>query len=76
MAELTLEMYEDLYARRAEILDTIEHGSCSTETMQALNNLNAVLGEQEYVQDALVDQWERDLAAGRTPDLNAEVVGG
>jgi len=66
-----VEMYEDLYGRRAELMAAIEQGTPTAEAVQALNAINAALGEQVYVADPLADRWDADLAAGRVPDLDA-----
>ena len=75
-AELTQEMYEDLYARRLEFEDMLSSGDKDVDrdkVTEQLNALNVALGEEAYVGDTLVDQWEKDLAEGRMPDLNAKV---
>ncbi len=76
-ASLNQEMYEDVYARKAEIEDRIERGDGDGgENLEALNAVKRALGEDEQAEDALWDQWEADLEAGRTPDLDAEVPRG
>ncbi len=77
MAELTQEMYEDMYLRQEELRDALEssgRGDGGSAILEQLNALNAVLGDPPEGADPLVDQWEADLAAGRTPDLNAKVA--
>ena len=72
LAELTYEMFEDMISRRDEILEELE----TAESKQAdwlvkqLNLLNEALGEEPYIQDPLIDKWDRELAAGLVPDLD------
>lgn len=75
-AELTQEMYEDLYYRKSELESALESGEKDIDReglLTQLNGVNRALGETEESYDPLVDQWERDIAEGRTPDLNADV---
>jgi len=37
--------------------------------VKALNSINKALGLEEVVQDDLIAEWERELDAGRSPDL-------
>ena len=65
-------MFEDMISRRDEILEELE----TAESKQAdwlvkqLNLLNEALGEEPYIQDPLIDKWDRELAAGLVPDLD------
>lgn len=58
-----------------------EHGDRYTidqhrEMQRELNALNAALnGEDLKSEDELVDSWERDIEAGRTPDLTKGLHG-
>lgn len=82
MAALTLEMFEDLYVRREEIkrdLKDVSSAKERLELMDALQKLDEALGERDEATDPngpmvtgdpLVDRWERELAAGRMPDLD------
>jgi len=76
LAELTQEMYEDLFFRKAELEDILEsEAKVDRENLlEQLNALNKALGNAQVVLDPLVDQWEKDLAAGRMPDLDAKVA--
>ena len=79
-AELLTEMFEDLWRQKAEIesrlleADAHERGKLIT----ALGTLRQILeaDREEEVEgfvptgDPLADQWERDLLAGRDPDLD------
>lgn len=74
MAELTQEMYEDLYCKRSELeslLDSNDPDIDRNNILEQLNGVNKALGEQEEVEDPLAAQWEKDLEEGRIPDLNA-----
>lgn len=69
-AELLLEMYEDLYARRLEIEAQLEKGGVDAQqALQRIADINRVLGESES-EDDVIDEWEAELEAGRIPDLN------
>lgn len=74
MAELNLEFFEELMAQRKEILEELNDEDTRSEDVdrlfKALNSINKVLGLPEEVRDDLIEEWERDLEAGRTPDLN------
>jgi hypothetical protein len=68
-------MYEDLYVKKAELEDALDDEGLGKER-QALQtqyvSVCRALGEEtETLQDPLVDQWEKDLAEGRMPDLDA-----
>lgn len=77
MAELHLEYFEDLVVRRREILDRLDDEDEQIETKErdamydTVNRINRVLGYEEESQDELIDKWERDLAEGRMPDMDA-----
>ena len=68
-----LEMYEDMLLRKQEILDELETADTKTanELYRQLNALNVGLGEEEVIQDDLVERWEKELEQGKIPDLNA-----
>jgi hypothetical protein len=76
--EITLEMFEDLLLKRQALQDSLEQeefvGREGAEryerTRQKINEISRVFGEDEQVQDDLVDKWEREIAEGRTPDLD------
>ena len=66
-------MFEDLLVRRDEMNSQIESGDLKAKDVEkALSAINEILGDGPVVIDPLVDQWERDLAEGRIPDLDAE----
>jgi len=66
-----IEMFEDLYVRRAELKEQMADGTVDNKkALKVLSAINSVLGDNEEVfDDPLIDQWERDLAEGRIPDL-------
>lgn len=72
MAELSLEMYEDMLLRREEIMEQLEtaNSKVSSGLYEQLNSINVALGESPVVQDELVERWERELEQGIMPDLN------
>jgi len=73
IAELNLEFYEDLFVRRKEIMEEMEDqdvkGDSLDRLFKQLNAINRILGFEEQSGDPLIDEWERDLAEGRIPDL-------
>ena len=82
MAALNLEMFEDLWLREAELAEraSSDEGMVLNEVQAQLQEIRRALGILEDFgvakvtgTDPLVDQWERDIAAGRTPDLDAKV---
>lgn len=73
-AELQLEMFEDLMVRREELRQRLRDGETEGQASKILEQINAInkaLEDEVEVQDDLIDQWERDLAEGRIPDLDA-----
>lgn len=70
-AELHLEMLEDLHLRRKGLLRDLEDRPADFKAVEELQQLNKALGiEGEVSSDPLIDKWERELAAGRIPDLD------
>jgi len=75
-AELTLEYFEDLMVERQGIRARLddEDRVLKTDEVDALfarwNEIQRALDEPEEVQDDLIDEWERELEAGRIPDLD------
>lgn len=64
-------MYEDLFVRRAELKEQMDEGEVDNKkALRVLSAINAMLGEDDVL-DPVVDQWEKDLAEGRVPDLEA-----
>lgn len=74
VAEINLEFFEDLMAQRREVLEELDDEETRSEQAEVLfrqlNAINKALGFPEEVQDDLIDEWERELEAGRVPDLN------
>jgi hypothetical protein len=70
-ADLMLEFYTDLYEEKADLERALEvPDSGQGPQRERLARLLKILGETATVaEDDLVEQWERDLAAGRVPDL-------
>ena len=74
-----LEWYEDLYEEKLDLerlLDEGLTGEALSETVRRLENIHRVLElADEHVKtgDPLVDYWESEIAAGRTPDLDMKV---
>lgn len=74
IAELNMEMYEDLYVRKADIESDLDKDVTDKQPLlEQLAALNTALGEEAAVVDPLADKWERELAAGRIPDLDEEM---
>lgn len=82
---LNLEMMEDLWMRERELSEKTEteEGSVLNEAHAQLQDVRKALGlVRDFAEakvtgsDPLVDQWERDIAAGRVPDLDREVADG
>lgn len=71
-ADWTVEMVEDLLERRDEIEQQIKDGLLpASKGDLILQRIAEALGEETEGGDALFDQWERDIAEGRIPDLEA-----
>lgn len=73
-AELLQERYEDLYVEARTIALTIKGGVQSGEEQvlqSRLADIQRALHEPVAFEsgDALIDEWERDIAEGRTPNL-------
>lgn len=68
------EYYEDLVTRRddlrEQLRDSDEGKSPEDRILEAINAINAVFGDPPEGHDPLFDKWERELAEGRTPDLD------
>jgi hypothetical protein len=72
VAELELEFYEDMWAKKEMIekeLDEDTQGADRGELYRQLNSVHKALGLETESEDPLIDEWERDLAEGRIPDL-------
>ncbi len=67
-------MYEDLIVRRDELLSSLEGQGTKDRVaiMSQLTQLNRMLEDEEFVEDALIDEWERQIEAGEVPDLEAD----
>lgn len=66
------EFYEDLWVEKRQ-LEAIEqeNGKLEKYDRERLKYVCALLDITDYVSDdPLFDKWERELAAGLTPDLN------
>ena len=77
LAEIELEMYEDLLTRKQSIESELHEDqremNRAEELITQLNAIKRALGEKdEVVVDPLIDQWEKDLEEGRIPDLEAK----
>jgi hypothetical protein len=71
VAQLLTEFYADLYEEKEEIERRLENPDGDTSKLrERLRSITAFLGEEAPdVADDLIDRWERELAAGKTPDL-------
>ena len=71
LSEHIQEMYEDLLFKREEVERSLEERIGDKELLlRQLAALNRALGEA-ISEDDLIDEWERELAEGRVPDLDA-----
>lgn len=69
------EMLEDLFSEKAALEKAVERGELKySDAMKRLSVIDKALGEKQ-VSDSLIDEWEADIAAGRTPDLNKGLLG-
>lgn len=80
LSALLVEMYEDLYATRDEIMEELAtRRGDKTELYDKLARVNKALsedgGEPKYSPDPLIDKWERELAEGKDIDLDEEWIG-
>jgi len=70
--EWQVEMFEDMFAQRDSIADKLKDGDLdSKQAVEALQALNKILGEDTMI-DPLTDKWERELAEGKTPNLDED----
>ena len=69
-------MFEDIYDRKFELEKQLRDDATRFEDRrnisQSLRAIYKALGEEDITQgeDPLIDKWERELAAGITPDLD------
>lgn len=69
-AEWQIEMFEDMFTRRDELKEKLEDGELDSKVaMPILNSLNKALDGEEFVLDEKVDEWEKELAEGKIPNL-------
>ena len=72
LADIQIEMVEDLMQRRKQLRKQIDDdGDKGGKLLAEINDIDEALGDKPTVIDDLWDIWEQDLAAGRTPDLDA-----
>lgn len=73
VTELNQEMLCDLLVRKREILAELKNEDTRMrerqELIRQLHVVNEALGDPDEAEDDLIDQWEKDLEEGRTPDL-------
>lgn len=73
-------MYEDAYERKGDLETLLEDPDLKQEERRAvsrkLRKLYKALGEIDRTQgeDPLIDKWEKELAEGKIPDLNEQMV--
>ena len=73
-------MYEDIYSEVADIESLLDDDNVRQEERRRLSDklrrLKRMLGEEVASEDDLIDKWEREIAEGRTPDLDEGVPDG
>ena len=68
--EWQVEMFEDMLTQREIIIERVANGEIDAKDgALALEGLNKILGDERVI-DPLVDKWERELAMGKTPNLD------
>lgn len=72
-AELQLEMFEDLLLQRERIIEKLRTHLDPRERLDLKERLQEIDEVFDYKvelgEDELIDEWEKDIEAGRTPDL-------
>jgi hypothetical protein len=74
-----MEMWEDLYMTRAEIIQEIEAGTGDLANLTTrLNKLDKLLGEKSDVaaEDPLIAKWDAEWEAGIVSNLEEVYSGG
>lgn len=72
IAELQLEMFEDMLLQRESLEDHLDHladAESRREAREKIQALNEILGDTKAVEDPLIEKWEEELARGQVPDL-------
>lgn len=78
-SELYLEMYEDAYQQRSDLIKKLKDpedvlSAKEANAMQTqLSRLNKSLGLEDTGDDVLWDKWEQELSEGKMPDLNEKI---
>lgn len=73
------EMYEDAYEKKRDLETLLEDPDLKQEERrsisQKLRRVYKALGEKDESmgEDPLADKWERELAEGKTPDLDEQL---
>ncbi len=67
-------MFEDLLLQKESILQEMENAEPVEyrQLEKRLYSINEIFGEEEQeiiAKDELVDQWEREIAEGKTPNF-------
>ena len=72
VGDLKQEMWEDLYQRKNELEKQLDDAPMDEREhiMESLRGIYGALGIECDGEDDLIDQWERELEEGLTPDLN------
>ena len=72
-------MYEDIFEKKAELEGLLDDADLRHEERRRLSkqlrSIMKALGEPDPTlgEDPLIDKWERELAEGKTPDLNEQL---
>ena len=85
LASLVQEMFEDLYVSRTAVLDALQRasGTRANDLQEQLAAINRALAEPSKLGDgpmltgdAVVDEWEEQLARGEMPDFEKHTRSG
>lgn len=71
-------MFEDMLVQRSELRDRMKdetNAKVRGVILESISAINKAFGEASETEDALVDEWERELAEGKIPDLERKATG-
>lgn len=67
-----LELYEDLVFRKQELESSLEDVDAKefNQVLKSIEQIDKVLGLESGTGDPLIDKWEKEIAEGKTPNLD------